>query len=48
MAAPSASQQIDAKIAELTDWRGTTLAQLRTVIRQADADIVEADQRGRR
>ena len=36
-----ASSHIDARIAELTDWRGTTLAQLRKLIRQADPGIVE-------
>jgi hypothetical protein len=38
-AAPSA--MIDARIAELRDWRGATLAQVRKVIRQADPGIVE-------
>lgn len=37
----SASQHIDAKIAELADWRGEMLARLRAVILQADPDIVE-------
>ena len=37
-----ASQQIDARIAELGDWRGATLARVRTLIRQADPEIVEA------
>jgi hypothetical protein len=37
----SASQQIDAKIAELADWRGRRLSQLRAVIKKADAEIVE-------
>ena len=37
-----ASQQIDARIAELGDWRGETLARVRKLIRQADPDIVEA------
>ncbi len=35
------SALIDAKIAELADWRGETLARLRTLIREADPDIVE-------
>ncbi len=35
------SQQIDAKIAELKDWRGATLARVRALIRQADAEVVE-------
>jgi len=38
-ATPSA--MIDARIAELGDWRGATLAQVRKVIRQADPGIVE-------
>ena len=37
----SASEQIDARIRELGDWRGRTLSQLRLVIKQADAGIVE-------
>jgi hypothetical protein len=38
-ATPSA--MIDARIADLRDWRGATLAQVRKVIRQADPGIVE-------
>lgn len=38
---PSAAQLIDARIARLDDWRGTTLAQLRRIIRQAHPGIVE-------
>ena len=37
----SPSQQIDARIEELGDWRGGMLAKVRTVIREADPDIVE-------
>jgi hypothetical protein len=37
----SASQMIDARIKELDDWRGETLARVRTLIRQADPDAVE-------
>ena len=37
----SASQLIDAKVAELDDWRGKTLARLRALIKQADPEIVE-------
>jgi hypothetical protein len=37
----SASEQIDAKIAELGDWRGETLAQIRSLIKQADPDVIE-------
>jgi hypothetical protein len=39
--AVSASKQIDARIAELTDWRGATLAQVRAIIRQADPEVEE-------
>jgi hypothetical protein len=37
----SASDLIDARIAELNDWRGQTLARVRAVIRQSDPDVVE-------
>ena len=37
----SATQLIDARIAELDDWRGTTLAHLRGLIKKADPEIVE-------
>jgi hypothetical protein len=37
----SPSQLIDAKIEELGDWRGNTLARLRTLIKQADPEVVE-------
>jgi hypothetical protein len=36
-----ASKKIDERIAELGDWRGTTLSKVRETIRDADADIVE-------
>ncbi|WP_429178186.1 DUF1801 domain-containing protein [Ensifer sp. LBL] len=39
--AVSASSQIDARIAELGDWRGATLAQIRKLIKEADPDMVE-------
>ncbi len=32
---------IDARIAELDDWRGEMLARIRTIIHQADPDVVE-------
>jgi hypothetical protein len=32
---------IDARIAELGDWRGETLAQMRQLIREADPEVVE-------
>jgi len=37
----SASAFIDAKINELRDWRGKTLAQVRHIIRKVDPEIVE-------
>jgi hypothetical protein len=37
----AASQLIDMKIAELGDWRGTTLARLRALIKAADPAVVE-------
>lgn len=37
----SAAERIDARIAELGDWRGETLARVRRLIRQADPEIVE-------
>lgn len=36
-----ASERIDARIAELGDWRGETLANIRAVLRRADPDLVE-------
>jgi hypothetical protein len=41
MQAKSASASIDAKIEELDDWRGKTLAQVRRIILEADPEIVE-------
>jgi hypothetical protein len=37
----SPSQMIDERIKELGDWRGKTLARIRTLIKQADPDVVE-------
>jgi hypothetical protein len=37
----SASQLIDGRIAELGDWRGEMLAQVRSLIKQADPEVVE-------
>jgi hypothetical protein len=37
----SPSQLIDARIEELNDWRGETLARVRTLIKQADPEAVE-------
>ena len=39
--ARSASDQISERIAELDDWRGKTLSRMRTLIREADPDVVE-------
>jgi hypothetical protein len=40
-AGDSPSRLIDARIKELNDWRGETLARVRTLIRQADPEVVE-------
>ena len=37
----SPSELIDSRIAELDDWRGETLSRLRTLIKQADPEVVE-------
>ena len=37
----SPSQLIDARIQELGDWRGKTLSRLRTLVKQADPEVVE-------
>jgi hypothetical protein len=37
----SPSQLIDARIKELSDWRGETLARIRDLIKQADPEVVE-------
>ncbi len=37
----TASQLIDGRIKELSDWRGEMLGRLRTLIKQADPDVVE-------
>ena len=36
-----ASKQIDDRIKELGDWRGETLSRVRSIIREADPDVVE-------
>src|SRR3954454_24340604 len=41
VAVESASAFIDAKIKELGDWRGKTLASVREIIHSADPEIVE-------
>ena len=37
----SPSQEIDARIEELGDWRGETLGRVRGIIKEADPDVVE-------
>jgi len=37
----SPSRLIDARIAELGDWRGSTLGHVRALIRQADPEVIE-------
>jgi hypothetical protein len=41
MTEKSPSEKIDAKVAELGDWRGETLAKMRALIKKADPDVVE-------
>src|SRR5208337_4441240 len=41
MGAPTPSDLIDRYIASLKDWRGERLAQIRRLMHEADADIVE-------
>ena len=40
-AGESPSQLIDARIVELGDWRGETLAQIRALVKEADPEVVE-------
>ncbi|HEY0316859.1 MAG TPA: DUF1801 domain-containing protein [Solirubrobacterales bacterium] len=40
-AGDSPSQLIDARIEELGDWRGEMLARIRTLVKQADPEVVE-------
>jgi hypothetical protein len=40
-AGDSPSRMIDARIKELHDWRGETLARVRALIKQADPEVVE-------
>jgi len=41
VAEKSASELIDARIAELDDWRGETLSRIRGLVKRADPDVVE-------
>jgi hypothetical protein len=36
------TDQIDAKLASLDDWRGAVLARMRTLIHEADPEVIEA------
>jgi len=38
---PAASKLISARIADLADWRGSTLARMRALIKEADPDVLE-------
>src|SRR4051812_13861677 len=38
----SPSARIDAKVAELCDWRGNVLTRMRKLIHEADPEVVEA------
>jgi len=40
-ASKSPSQLIDARIRELSDWRGKMLSRLRTLVKEADPEVVE-------
>jgi hypothetical protein len=40
-AGESPSELIDARIDELSDWRGATLARIRALVKQADPEVVE-------
>jgi hypothetical protein len=40
-AGQAASKLIDERIAKLGDWRGQTLARMRTLIKEADPDVLE-------
>ena len=37
----NASEQIDRAIAEIGDWRGQILAEIRRLIHEADPEVVE-------
>src|SRR5687767_8480198 len=41
MSKKSASRMIDERIKELGDWRGNLLSRIRTLIKQADPEVVE-------
>jgi hypothetical protein len=39
--ATSATERIDARVVELADWRGEMLARVRSIVKQADPEVVE-------
>ena len=41
MTPDSPSQLIDARIRDLSDWRGETLARVRALVKEADPEVVE-------
>jgi hypothetical protein len=41
MSEKTPSERIDARIAELGDWRGKTLARIRALVKQADPEVTE-------
>jgi hypothetical protein len=41
MSTDSPSKLIDARIQELSDWRGETLARVRALVKEADPEVVE-------
>ncbi len=41
MTEKSAAQRIEARITELGDWRGETLARIRKLIKEADPEVTE-------
>ena len=38
---PTPSQLIDARIEELGDWRGETLARIRALVKEAEPEVIE-------
>jgi len=41
MTEQTSSSKIDARIEELGDWRGETLARIRSLVKEAEPDVVE-------
>ena len=38
---PLGTEEVDARIEELSDWRGKLLARLRAVVKEADPEVIE-------